>query len=37
LNKNKLQSKASLVSNKQFSCKLETSNQKPHLDSTIGF
>jgi hypothetical protein len=37
LDKNKLQPKASLDSNKQFSCKLEISNQKPHLDGTIGF
>jgi hypothetical protein len=33
----KLQPKASLDSKKQFSYKLGTSNQKPHLDSTIGY
>ena len=37
LDKNKLQLKASLDNNKQFSYKLESSNQKPHLDYTIGF
>jgi hypothetical protein len=37
LDKNKLQPKASLDSNKQFSCKLETSNQKPHMYGMIGF
>jgi hypothetical protein len=37
LDKNKLQPKASLDNNKQFSCKLETSKQKPNLDRMIGF
>jgi hypothetical protein len=37
LDKNKLQPKASLDNKKKFSSKLETSNQKPHMDSTIGF
>jgi hypothetical protein len=34
---NELQSKASFDNNKQFSYKIETSNQKPQLDGTRGF
>jgi hypothetical protein len=38
LDKYKLQLKASFVNNnKQFSCKLETSNHKPHLNGMISF
>ena len=37
LDKNKLQPKTSLDDKKQFFCKLATSNQKLHLDSTIDF